>query len=804
MRRFDAILIVDWSSSASPSPARHSANAIWTGLAEAGSVSATYHRTRAEAERAIQATLGALVADGRRALVGFDFAFGYPQGFAAALSGHAHAFAVWDWLEDAIEDGPENANNRFEVADRINAGFPGRGPFWGHPQGRSFAHLSMRDEREGHGVAETLRQTERAADGQPKSVFKIAYAGSVGGQSLVGLPLLARLRRRFEGRLGAWPFEAHALDREIVLAEVYPSLIRKAVPAGGVRDEAQVRQLAAALARLDREGRIGALFAAASSGERLHEEGWILGVGAEPLLRAAAEAEGDLEPGEGRPDDASRPGAAEDDTAALDPAESEAGSEAPAHPAADRSEGSAAELEAPHWAPGSVPAGAAAGAASAGRATAPRAASWGAEAEGRAGQTAGGVAQLRDDCFALPPGVAWTPVDEALARLRSGLGPVTGVEEVEVSEADGRILAAEIRAARSNPPAANAAVDGYGFAHPGSAGSLRLPLLAGRAAAGAPFAGKVPPGTALRILTGALLPEGVDTVVLQEAAVVENGHLLLPGLPKRGANARAAGEDVEAGAAVLAAGRRLGPADLALVAAVGVARVAVRARLAVGVLSTGDEVVAAGAEAGSAGFFDANRPMLLALLRRWGHAAVDLGHVGDDRAALAGRLDGAAALGAILTTGGASAGDEDHLSALLGEAGTLRVWRVAMKPGRPLALGLWQGVPVFGLPGNPVAAFVTALVFARPALAVLAGGEWPEPAGYTVPAAFAKRKKAGRREYLRARLTPEGAAEAFPSEGSGRISGLAWATGLVELPDAAAEIAPGDPLRFLPYGSFGL
>ncbi len=140
---------------------------------------------------------------------------------------------------------------------------------------------------------------------------------------------------------------------------------------------------------------------------------------------------------------------------------------------------------------------------------------------------------------------------------------------------------------------------------------------------------------------------------------------------------------------------------------------------------------------------------------------------------------------------------------LLRARGTLSSWRIAMKPGRPLALALWDGVPVFGLPGNPVAALVCALIFARPALSLMAGAGWTEPQGFTVPAAFAKRKKAGRREYLRARLDGEGRAEVFASEGSGRISGLSWATGLVELPDAAAEIAPGMPVRYLPFASFG-
>jgi molybdopterin molybdotransferase len=203
--------------------------------------------------------------------------------------------------------------------------------------------------------------------------------------------------------------------------------------------------------------------------------------------------------------------------------------------------------------------------------------------------------------------------------------------------------------------------------------------------------------------------------------------------------------------------------------------------------------------------FDANRPMLLSLAKAWHHQAVDLGHVGDDRAELARCFDKAAkSCDAIITTGGASAGDEDHVSALLRETGSLNNWRIALKPGRPLALGVWNGVPVFGLPGNPVAAFTCALLFARPALSKLAGGGWVKPLAVQVPAAFSKRKKPGRREFLRARLNSEGHAKIFKSEGSGRISGLTWSEGFVELADEGCEIAEGDLVRYLPYAGFGI
>lgn len=413
--------------------------------------------------------------------------------------------------------------------------------------------------------------------------------------------------------------------------------------------------------------------------------------------------------------------------------------------------------------------------------------------------------KLRNDCFALPPGVDWTPVDEALDRLRASLGVVVGVERLAVRGGLGRVLAEDVAAARSNPPAANTAVDGYGvaFASIGEGANV-LPLVAGRAAAGSPYPGKVPAGEAIRILTGALLPEGVDTVILEEDVTLGEGRIAFDAGVKKGANARKAGEDVAEGSTVLPAGRVLTPADLALLSATGVVEIAVRNRLRVGVLSTGDELVAPGETADPGRTYDANRPMLLALAEAWGHLPVDLGHVGDDPQALTERLDEATGLAdVVLTSGGASAGDEDHVSAVLHASGGLQTWRIAMKPGRPLALAMWQGMPVFGLPGNPVAAFVCSLIFARPAFSVLAGSGWTMPMALTVPAAFEKRKKAGRREFLRARLGPEGRAEVFASEGSGRISGLSWAEGLVELEDGERHVRPGDPVRYLPYAGFG-
>jgi molybdopterin molybdotransferase len=409
---------------------------------------------------------------------------------------------------------------------------------------------------------------------------------------------------------------------------------------------------------------------------------------------------------------------------------------------------------------------------------------------------------LQNDCFAMPQGAHWTPVDKAQQHLKDNLTCVTGTQEITLHTAAGRVLAQDVKAARAHPPTPNAAVDGYGFAGPAPSGVNRLTLVKGRSAAGAPYAGPVPKGHAIRILTGANLPQGVDTVVLQEDVSANDHEISFHGPLKHGANARDAGEDMKAGQVILTAGRKITPADLGMLAAAGVGTLRVRKTLRVGVLSTGDELRDAGDTATNGQIYDANRPMLCALAAQWGYDVIDLGRAPDDRERLRVILnDASTKCDVILTSGGASAGDEDHMSALLQNTGSLALWRIAMKPGRPLALGLWNDTPVFGLPGNPVAAMVCALIFANPALRVLAGGEWQAPTHYMLPAAFAKSKKAGRREYLRAR-TQDGQVTIFPSEGSGRVSGLSWATGLVELDDAAQTIVPGDPIPYIPFSSF--
>ena len=419
------------------------------------------------------------------------------------------------------------------------------------------------------------------------------------------------------------------------------------------------------------------------------------------------------------------------------------------------------------------------------------------------------VPPLKNNCFAMPAGVEWTPVDDALEHIKSGLHPVVEPEMVSVKDALDRVVADTVLAKRNNPPMANSAVDGYGFAFDCLPDNevIELSLQSGVAAAGIPYNGTVEMGQAIRILTGAIVPAGVDTIVLEEDVVfndAEAGIVFRSGL-KRGANMRRAAEDFAIGDAVFDAGHVLRPHDLALLAAAGVSELSVYKPLRVAVISTGTELVEVGQTARPDQIFDANKPMLLSLIKRWGFIPVDGGHFQDNPDLIREGFNQAAQnADAILISGGASAGDEDYVSKLLGDEGVLHTWRVAVKPGRPIAMALWNGVPAFGFPGNPVAAFVCALIFGLPTLKVLSGQSKTTTQSFQVPAAFEKSKKAGRREYLRARMNDAGHVEVFKSEGSGRISGLSWSDGLVELPDEALTISKGELVTYIPYASFGI
>ncbi len=407
---------------------------------------------------------------------------------------------------------------------------------------------------------------------------------------------------------------------------------------------------------------------------------------------------------------------------------------------------------------------------------------------------------------------------EALEILRQRVTPVVEAEPVATLSALGRTLAEPVSAVRAVPPNANSAVDGYAFAYADydkAAGST-FPVV-GRAAAGHPLSEPAPRRGAVRIFTGAVMPAGLDTVVMQEDTTLETpdggsgAFVHVSGGLRSGANVRKAGEDVVAGQLMLEAGDELRPQDLAALASVGVAEVVCYRRLRVGLVSTGDEIVRLGARPLADGeIFDANAPMLAGLVGLCGAETIDLGVWPDQEAEVHRRLlDAAGRCDVIITSGGASRGEEDHMVRALEVLGRRHLWQLAIKPGRPMSFGQVGGTVVLGLPGNPVAVLVCFLLYAAPVLRRLGGGRWREPRRFPLPAAFAfPGRKTGRREFWRGILQHDAAGRLevakFDRDGSGLISGLRAADGLIEIAEDVPEVKHGDLVSFIPFAEFGI
>ncbi len=407
------------------------------------------------------------------------------------------------------------------------------------------------------------------------------------------------------------------------------------------------------------------------------------------------------------------------------------------------------------------------------------------------------MAQLSDDCFAF--GGKLQTVEAALAMIAASVECGAGVEPVPLHAADGRVLAADVAAPVDLPPFANSAVDGYAV-RLGDLAEQNVMPISGRLAAGSPATALLA-GTAQRIFTGAALPPGADTVFMQEDVALETGGVRLPPGLRRGANTRPAGEDVAAGARALTAGSRLRPQDLALAAALGLQSLPVRRRLRVALFSTGDELVEPGQVLGPAQRYDSNRMLLAVMAARAGALVTDLGILPDRAAPIAAALRRAAeGHDLILTSGGVSAGEEDHVRAAVEAAGRLAFWRLAIKPGRPVAMGEVAGVAFLGLPGNPVAAFVTFARIARPLLAALGGENYRAPGQLPVAAGFPYRKKTGRLEYVRVRLD-NGVVHKHSRDGAGILTSLTQTDGLAEIAEDVTEIVPGAQVGFLSYES---
>ncbi|MDU9403180.1 molybdopterin molybdotransferase MoeA [Pseudomonas sp. zfem004] len=389
------------------------------------------------------------------------------------------------------------------------------------------------------------------------------------------------------------------------------------------------------------------------------------------------------------------------------------------------------------------------------------------------------------------------PVEEALERLLAlaEAAPIGDTEEVALAEAEGRVLARELVAQLDLPPWPNSAMDGY---------ALRLADWQGEALPVSQriFAGHAPqplqPGTCARIFTGAPLPEGADCVEMQEnAEVLEDGRVRFLEPLAIDQNVRPKGQETRVGEPVMSAGTRLGPIQLGLAATLGFARLDVVRRPRVAVLSTGDELVEPGLPLGPGQIYNSNRRLLVSWLQRLGCEVVDAGILADDLERTRQCLAGLGNVDLILSTGGVSVGEADYLGLALREAGELVLWKLAIKPGKPLTFGHYQGVPVIGLPGNPASTLVTFGLLARPYLLRRQGVADVAPLRFSVPAGFDWPKPGNRREYLRARIE-DGQVRIYKNQSSGVLRSAAWAEGVVEVREGSTP-RQGELVPFIPF-----
>lgn len=421
------------------------------------------------------------------------------------------------------------------------------------------------------------------------------------------------------------------------------------------------------------------------------------------------------------------------------------------------------------------------------------------------------MAQLTDDCFAFDGPLL--PVAEAERLISARVTPVSGHEMAPLRDTLGRVLAADVVAPVDLPPFDNSAVDGYAVRGDdiNAVGERRLAIV-DRIAAGHSGKHAVKAGEAVRIFTGAPMPAGADTVFMQEDCSVDGDHVVVPPGLSRGANRRLAGEDIRAGAVALRAGRRLSAQDVALSAALGLTELDLKRRVRVALFSTGDEIAEPGAPLAGAALYDSNRYLLGSLFARFGAQVTDLGILHDEPKTLAQGI-AAAARGhdLVLTSGGVSTGEADYVRAAVESVGRIVFWRVAIKPGRPVAMGVIPGgqtgeaAAFVGLPGNPVAVFVTFVRVVRPLLLRLAGA-LPEPlVAMPARATFSYKKRKGRREYVRVALhtAADGTIEAvkYPQDGAGVLTSLTETDGLAELGEDVTAIEPGATVGFLSYAS---
>lgn len=401
-------------------------------------------------------------------------------------------------------------------------------------------------------------------------------------------------------------------------------------------------------------------------------------------------------------------------------------------------------------------------------------------------------------------------LESALALVTERVQPVPDIETVPVTAALGRVLAADVAALATSPGFSASAMDGFGARHADLGGAAPVLRVVGRVSAGHPLERTIGAGEAVEIFTGAPLPDGVDAVAMVEHCTVEGDQVTFPAGVAKGQHVRPAGEDFRQGDVVLTAGRRLRPQDVAMAASAGHATVEVYRRLRVGIFSTGDEVIEPGQPLGPGQIYGSNRHGQIACVAAWGHEAVDLGHLPDDAEAITRALrEAAGQYDAIITSGGVSVGGEDHVrDAVEGAGGSLFLWRLKVKPGKPLALGEIGTAVMIGLPGYPVSALVQLMLTGRVVLDRLSGATAMPvlPPALQVSAGFTLPPQKGRRQLLRARLEVDAAGRQvvvpYPTQGSGVLSSLVGSDGLLDIPDTHDGIQAGDPVAFRPFEWF--